>query len=234
MYDTTVTIVGNAITMPEWRRLEKSNVLVAHFKVASHSRRYDRIADRWTDGNSLRVRVNCWRRLAEGVASSVKVGDPVIVRGRLYTRDWTTEDGQHRVAYELDAVAIGHDLSRGTGTFERTRMHLTTSAVEDGEADARIRGEASVPVSGPPAPGADGEPDVLDEDPFGAPYASVPDGDPVPADLHDVLVGSVGVPEREDGLIGAQDADGSEPDDQASPAASGRRGRIRDRHTVSA
>lgn len=133
MFDTVVTIVGNAITMPEWRRIEKSGALVTHFKVASNSRRYDRAADRWVDGDSLRVRVNCWRRLAEGVAASVRVGDPVIVRGRMYTRDWTTEDGQRRVMYELDAAAVGHDLSRGQARFERTRLNVSTSAVDDAE-----------------------------------------------------------------------------------------------------
>ncbi|GIJ48951.1 hypothetical protein Val02_58370 [Virgisporangium aliadipatigenens] len=221
MYDTTVTIVGNAITMPEWRRLEKTQVLVAHFKVASHSRRWDRATNRWIDGNSLRVRVNCWRRLAEGVASSVKVGDPVVVCGRMYTRDWTTEDGQHRVAYELDALAIGHDLSRGTGTFERTRLHLATSAVEDRESDARINGEPSVAVD---APRTEEDPD----DPFSGPFAAVPEES---LDLDDVLDGSVGAPDVEDGLTGEQDPDESESDDQAPPAASGRR--ARERHPVS-
>jgi single-strand DNA-binding protein len=228
MYDTTVTIVGNAITMPEWRRLEKTQVLVAHFKVASHSRRWDRVANRWIDGNSLRVRVNCWRRLAEGVSSSVKVGDPVVVCGRMYTRDWTTEDGQHRVAYELDAVAIGHDLSRGTGTFERTRLHLATSAVEDRESDARINGEPSVAVDGSQT---EDDPEELDEEDesFAGPYSAVP----AALDLDDVLDGSVGVPDHEDGLTGEQDPDESGSDDQAPPAASGRRGRARERHPVS-
>ena len=79
MFDTNVTVVGTALNTPEWRRTT-SGALVAHFKVASHSRRYDKDSGRWVDGDSLRVRVTCWRRLAEGVAASVLVGDPVIVR----------------------------------------------------------------------------------------------------------------------------------------------------------
>jgi single-strand DNA-binding protein len=78
MFDTNVTIVGNVLTAPEWRRTTQSGTLVANFKVASTARRLDRESGRWVDGNSLRVRVNCWRKLAEGVASSVMTGDPII------------------------------------------------------------------------------------------------------------------------------------------------------------
>src|SRR5204862_2613941 len=146
MFDTNVTVVGTALNTPEWRRTT-SGALVAHFKVASHSRRYDKDSGRWVDGDSLRVRVTCWRRLAEGVAASVLVGDPVIVTGRMYTRDWIAEDGQARVSYEVEAEAVGHDLARGQGTFTRSRAATATSAVEDAEADGRIAGEPAERVA---------------------------------------------------------------------------------------
>ncbi|GIJ80679.1 single-strand DNA-binding protein [Micromonospora phaseoli] len=152
MFDTFVTIVGNVLTAPEWRRTTQSNTLVANFKVASTARRLDRDSRRWVDGNSLRVRVNCWRKLAEGVAASVAVGDPVVVCGRLYTRDWTDDAGNHRTLYELEAVAIGHDLSRGRGRFLRNRPNLATSAVSDAEAEERVHGEPTEPVPDEQAP----------------------------------------------------------------------------------
>ncbi|WP_243706230.1 single-stranded DNA-binding protein, partial [Micromonospora sp. KC721] len=152
MFDTYVTIVGNVLTAPEWRRTTQSNTLVANFKVASTARRLDRDSGRWVDGNSLRVRVNCWRKLAEGVAASVMVGDPVVVAGRLYTRDWTDEAGNHRTLYELEAVAVGHDLSRGRARFLRNRPAMATSTVEDDEAVARVHGEPTEPVPPGQAP----------------------------------------------------------------------------------
>ncbi|WP_435124920.1 single-stranded DNA-binding protein [Micromonospora tulbaghiae] len=152
MFDTYVTIVGNVLTAPEWRRTTQSGTLVANFKVASTARRLDRDSGRWVDGNSLRVRVNCWRRLAEGVAASVAVGDPVIVAGRLYTRDWTDEAGTHRTLYELEAVAVGHDLSRGRARFLRNQPRAATSTVEDAEAEQRVHGEATEPVPDAQAP----------------------------------------------------------------------------------
>ncbi|MFD0817520.1 single-stranded DNA-binding protein, partial [Micromonospora zhanjiangensis] len=157
MFDTHVTVVGNVLTAPEWRRTTQSGTLVANFKVASTARRLDRDNNRWVDGNSLRVRVNCWRKLAEGVASSVMVGDPIVVVGRLYTRDWTDDAGNHRTLYELEAVAVGHDLSRGRGKFARNRPTLATSAVEDAEAEARVRGEVAEAVADEDAPARRGD-----------------------------------------------------------------------------
>ncbi|MGW4465812.1 single-stranded DNA-binding protein [Micromonospora sp. NPDC004704] len=162
--------MGNVLTAPEWRRTNQSGTLVTNFKVASTARRLDRESGRWVDGNSLRVRVNCWRKLAEGVASSVMTGDPVIVVGRMYTRDWVDDAGNHRTMYEMEAVAVGHDLSRGRGRFARNRPTTTTSSIEDAEADQRVQGEETEPVPNAQAPARpDGRP--LDDEPG---YAPVP------------------------------------------------------------
>ncbi|GIF15345.1 single-stranded DNA-binding protein [Actinoplanes teichomyceticus] len=160
MFDTTIAVVGNVLTAPEWRRTKESNQLVANFRIASTARRYDRENRCWVDGNTLRVRVSAWRRLAEGVASSITVGDPVVAFGRLYTRDWQDEEGNHRVSYEMEALAIGHDLARGRARFYRNRA-AATSAVEDGEADAMIGGEAADAVADVPVGLGDGLPELL-------------------------------------------------------------------------
>jgi len=146
MFDTMVTVVGNVLNTPQWRRIDDGQLLVTNFKVAGTSRRYDRQADQWVDGSSLRVRVNCWRRLAENVNACVTVGDPVIVTGRLYSREWEGEDHIRRISYEIDAVAVGHDLAKGRGRFTRQRANLTTTSIEDDEAEARVRGSLSTPV----------------------------------------------------------------------------------------
>jgi single-strand DNA-binding protein len=165
MYDTYVTIVGNVLTRPELRRTKNTGSLVAHFKVASTARRLDRETGQWVDGNSLRVRVNCWRKLAEGVVASLITGDPVMVVGRLYTRDWTDENDNHRIGYELEAVAVGHDLSRGQGTFTRNRPALSTSAVEDEPGTVRIGGEQTDPVPADQVPARRGDRELEDLEP---------------------------------------------------------------------
>ncbi|GAA2532057.1 single-stranded DNA-binding protein [Pilimelia columellifera] len=155
MFDTHIAVIGNVLSAPEWRRTARTGSLVANFKVASTARRMDRDSGRWIDGDSLRVRVSCWRRLAEGVASSLMVGDPVVVYGRLYTRDWTDADGARRTTYEMEALAVGHDLARGRGTFARHRPAAATS--ETGDDELRVRGEQTEPVPIDLAPARPGE-----------------------------------------------------------------------------
>ncbi|MEH1167475.1 single-stranded DNA-binding protein [Micromonospora sp. CPCC 205539] len=211
MFDTYVTIVGNVLTTPEWRRTTQSGTLVANFKVASTARRLDRGSGRWVDGNSLRVRVNCWRKLAEGVAASVMVGDPVVVCGRLYTRDWTDDAGNHRSLYELEAVAVGHDLSRGRARFMRTRPSTTTSTVEDAEAESRVHGEPTEPVPAGEAPALlDDRP--LDDD-FELPDFGVPRGGPFATAGPDDDGAFLGA----GGAQGADDAEGLDDDELALP-----------------
>jgi single-strand DNA-binding protein len=134
MFDTYVTVVGTALNTPE-RRVTKNNAVVANFRVATHARRYDKEAQEWVDAPNLRIRVNCWRRLAENVCSSIVSGDPVVVYGRIATRDWTNEHGEARIAYEVEAVSVGHDLARGVDVFTRSRSESSEAMVEDPDAE---------------------------------------------------------------------------------------------------
>lgn len=196
MYDTYLTIVGNVLNPPEWRRTSNTGALVTTFKIASTSRRLNRDTGQWVDGNSLRVRVNCWRALASNVASSVMVGDPLIVTGRLYTRDWVDDEGNKRLQYELDATAVGHDLSRGKSRFERVKASTATSVVDDEQAQQRVGGELTEPVPAEQAPAQfDDTPYDVDEPPAEAPITPVaqPTG-PAPdpdAESSEELVGAV-------------------------------------------
>jgi len=158
MFDMRVPIVGTVLTHPERRVVEKTNTPVTSFRIVVNYRRFDRATEQWVDHGMFRVRVVCWRRLADHVFKSLKVGEPVIVIGRLFTRDWRTEEGELRVNYELEADTVGHDLSRGVTEFTKARVEGLNSAVEDAEADRRIGGELAYPV------GADGLP--VASDPF--------------------------------------------------------------------
>ena len=86
------------------------------------------------------------------------VGRSGIVHGRLYTRDWTDDQGGRRTSYELDAVAVGHDLSRGVDKFARRRPAGSTDMVNDEAAAANIGGESTEPMDDP------GRPDDLPPD----------------------------------------------------------------------
>ncbi len=154
MYDTRVPIIGTALIKPERRVIEKTGAVVASFRVVSNSRRYDKATEQWVDSGMFRIRVNCWRRLAEHVVASISPGDPIFVYGRIFTREWKTDQGELRVSYEIDADTVGHDLSRGVGMFTKMRYEGPNSVVEDEESNTRISGEVSYPF-GEGAQGAD-------------------------------------------------------------------------------
>jgi single-strand DNA-binding protein len=120
MKETPVTVVGTLVTDMRPRRIGPDGALVLNFRVACNERRFDSASESWVDGESLYLSASCWRRLAENAASLVK-GDPVIVRGKLRTREWTTEQGERRSVVELEATAIGPDLARCTATVHKQR-----------------------------------------------------------------------------------------------------------------
>jgi single-strand DNA-binding protein len=132
MNDTTMTVVGNLVESPKLRKT-KSGHFVASFRVASTPRRYDREQGGWVDGKTLFVTVTCWRALGENVAQSLHKGQPVVVFGRYIQREWEKEETL-KTAYELEAIAVGHDLTRGVTRFERvTRSGLTTEIDTDAD-----------------------------------------------------------------------------------------------------
>lgn len=117
MFETTVTVVGNVIATPV-RRVINEDTSVTSFRIASTARRFDRQSGEWQDGDVLYLKVTCWRALGDNVTRSLVQGDPVIVVGRLATREYEV-DGQRRSAYELTAQSVGHDLSKGQTDFSR-------------------------------------------------------------------------------------------------------------------
>lgn len=117
MRDTYMTVVGNLVDEPRMR-LTKNGHAVTNFRVASTPRRWDRESERYVDDSTLFVNVSCWRGLGENAAASLHKGQPVVVTGRFYSRQYTVNEAL-RVAYELDASSVGHDLSRGTSEFRK-------------------------------------------------------------------------------------------------------------------
>lgn len=118
MSDIQTTVVGNVVTDVRFTTTRTGGLAAASFRMASTPRRYDRDAGAWVDGETVFLTVNCWRALAEHVASSLGKGDPVLATGRLRVRAWEKEE-RRGSSLELDANAVGHDLSRGTSAFRR-------------------------------------------------------------------------------------------------------------------
>lgn len=118
MNEMLVCAVGNVATQPVFRELSAG--ASARFRLAVTSRYWDREKSVWTDGHTNFFTVWANRQLATNAVASLNVGDPVIVQGRLKVRAEGREGQQSWTSADIDAVAIGHDLARGTSAFRRT------------------------------------------------------------------------------------------------------------------
>jgi single-strand DNA-binding protein len=117
MNETMICAVGNVATQPVFREL--SSGASARFRLAVTARYLDREKNAWTDGHTNFFTVWAHRQLAENAAASLNVGDPVVVQGRLKVRTEVREGQSNWTSADIDAVAIGHDLARGTSAFKR-------------------------------------------------------------------------------------------------------------------
>ena len=131
--DTMVTLQGYVGGEVELR--QAGEAVVANLRVAATPRKYLRRTDEWVDGDTQWYTVNAWRQLGEHCARSLLRGDPVVVHGRLTMRPYINKAGVETVALEIEALLVGHDLTRGISAFTRRPATATTPAVGDGGSD---------------------------------------------------------------------------------------------------
>jgi len=127
--EAQIGLTGYVATQPMTKTL-KSGVPNVSMRVAWTPRRQDRVTGEWVDVNTSYINVTCWRKLAANVAVCLRTGDPVIVIGKLSIRSYEDKDGIRRIAADVDASTIGHDLSRGVSTFQRVRPQTGMTAAE--------------------------------------------------------------------------------------------------------
>lgn len=124
----TITVTGLVATEP--RHIETTGGLtITSFRLASNQRRFDRSQNAWIDGDTNWYTVTAFRQLGMHVASSVRKGERVVVTGRLRQREWQSEQGKG-LTIEIDAEAVGHDLTFGRASFSRTLKAAAASGPE--------------------------------------------------------------------------------------------------------
>jgi single-strand DNA-binding protein len=147
MLDTHITVVGNLVADPRFVTLPNGQSM-ATFRLASTPRRFDRGSGEWRDGETLYASVTCWRALAENVATSLKKGQAAIVTGRLSTRQYETKEGEKRVSVDIDATAVGPELSRVVTLIKRAERGVAIEpAVGADGAHERAAAAAFVPAA---------------------------------------------------------------------------------------
>jgi len=138
MNDITMTVVGNVVRDVELRFTTAGDP-VASFRIASSTRRFDRASERWVDSDTHYFTVTCWRSMAHNVVQSLSKGMPVVVTGRLRSREVERPCGEqaHIVRFhDIEAIAVGPDLSRGIATFTRVKREAAVESEARAVADA--------------------------------------------------------------------------------------------------
>jgi single-strand DNA-binding protein len=157
MNEAQVVLAGYVAREPKYRKTHNGYSYTS-LRVGYTPRRMDRDSGEWSDGGTSFVTVFCWRGLAENVAMCVRKGDPVLLKGKLQVRPYTDKEGGKRVAVEVEASSIGHDLNRGVAMFQRAQRPTGETALERA-ASVAPPGEPGADARGLAEPGA-GEPGI--------------------------------------------------------------------------
>ena len=136
-----ITITGLVATAPR-HVITAEGLAITSFRLASSQRRYDRANQKWIDGDTNWYSITAFRQLAVNAAGSVSKGDRIIVTGRLRVREWDTGEKQG-VNVDVEADALGHDLTWGTSQFSRTIASTATNAESGGAAPGGAEGADS-------------------------------------------------------------------------------------------
>ncbi|MEU8380701.1 single-stranded DNA-binding protein [Streptosporangium sp. NPDC048865] len=213
MNDIYVTLTGNVAAPPRQHTFPDGS-RVTSLKIASTSRYFDRENQQWRNGETTYFGVRCFRGLADNVAQSVHLGQPVVVQGRLRIREFAHE-GERRFMPEVEANSLGHDLRWGLGSFTKPQRGGPVAALGSAERIELDRETSDWAMSGgaPVAAGAAGAPSPLGS---GLDEASAPretDGTPTGEAAEDAAT-SGRIP-RPGGITGLEDV--AVPGEAAGP-----------------
>lgn len=160
MNDLTMTVSGWVATDPR-HVVGPTGTHLTSFRLASTSRYLDRDKGEWVDGQTEWFTVRTFRAASITVKESISKGQPVVVQGRFRTNEWESDSGP-RTDLIIDAVSIGHDLTRGVAKFTRATGDATLE-------DPRGSAPASSATAAAPEDGAessgDFEPEEVEADP---------------------------------------------------------------------
>jgi single-strand DNA-binding protein len=171
MNETHVTIRGRLCADPTVFTT-KAGAPMSKFRVAQSSRRQVQ-PGQWEDTEPSFYDVLAYRSLAANVGVSLKKGHPVTVHGRQRVVQWRRDDGQVFVNVEIEADAVGHDLTYGTTAFAKVGLGRAAEGWSPGSGQAPDE-ERTAGVDGDQQLGA------VSGDPEHDPYVVEPG--PVPVD----------------------------------------------------
>lgn len=182
----SVTMTGFAASNPV---RSSSTMNLVTFRMAS-TPRWNTNGE-WKDGGTLFIEIQCWGKLGDNVMSSVVMGAPLVIAGRMTSYSFKPEGGRERAdgepftetIWRVSATNVGLDLSHSTSTWS---LRDKVRDAPNGDAKKSAPGESTGgfataldELSSPAATaasGSGGAPGGSD----GAPAEFVPDDDEVP------------------------------------------------------
>ena len=113
-----LSVAGLVATTPR-HLVTQDGLPITSFRLAASNRRFDRVQNKWIDGETNWFTVTAFRQLAINAAGSVSKGERVLVTGKLRVRDW--DNGERAgTSVEIEADGLGHDMTWGSSVFTRT------------------------------------------------------------------------------------------------------------------
>lgn len=118
MRDIQTTLMGNVTADPSEHK-QGDGTTTVKLRIAVTGRYYNTAVQDFTDRKTEFITIFARRALGQNVMRSVRRGQPLVVTGRMSTSEWQGEDGAARYSLNLQAEAIGHDLTYGTSVFTK-------------------------------------------------------------------------------------------------------------------
>ena len=201
-HEAPVYLAGFMVNDPKFKKVG-DDVSSVKLRIAYTARWRNRETGEWADGATTFVNVQCWRQLADNVATCLRKGEPVLVMGRLRIRSYNDAEGKTRSLVEIEASSVGHDLTRGTAHFSR--------------AYRSAGGRPAGALAGHSADGPDPDgPDPDGPDPDGPDLSAQPPGANGDAVVDEEAVADFA---RELSVLGPDAVTGPETEPEADPAA---------------
>jgi single-strand DNA-binding protein len=122
MNEMYVTVKGRLTADPSVRTT-RTGAPMTTFRLAHSARRpVQGQPGQWEDTEASFYDVVTYRSLAANIAVSLRKGHPVTVHGKQRITTWQRADGSTANNVEIEADAVGHDLTYGTTAFARVGM----------------------------------------------------------------------------------------------------------------
>lgn len=131
-----IHIAGLVATTPR-HLVTQDGLPITSFRLAASQRRYDKIQNKWIDGETNWYTVTAFRQLAVNASQSIGKGDRISVAGRVRVRDWDNGD-RAGTSIEVEANHLGHDLAWGTSVYTRSVLLRDDIIEEPMESDLEV------------------------------------------------------------------------------------------------